>query len=122
MIEIFEWRDSEAVDEAHNDPAAKASWDKLMAVSTLVPLASLGESSDDYAHFQVMDPKAHGNMPTVVKIVALLPYQGKEEETIKKFKEHDGGSIGYMRLVNAMHTRSFRSITDLYVVCIHPRQ
>lgn len=92
MIEIFEWRDSEAIDEAHNNPATKASWDKLIAKSTLVPLASLGESSDDYAHFQVVDPKAHGIMPTVCKIVAQMPYQGKEEETIKKFQEHDGGS------------------------------
>lgn len=60
-----------------------------MSVSTLVPLASLGEASDDYAHFQVIDPKTHGNMPAVAKIVAQRPHQGKEEDTIKKFKEHD---------------------------------
>lgn len=45
MIEVFEWRDREAIDEAHNNAVTKASWEKLMGCSTLVPLASLGESS-----------------------------------------------------------------------------
>jgi len=89
VIEIFEWRDSEALDEAHNNPATKASWDALMGLSTLVPLASLGESSEDYAHFQVINPKSHQNLPTVAKIVAQKPYQGKEEEVIRLLKQHD---------------------------------
>lgn len=43
VVEIFEWRDQEAMDEAHRNPATKATWDKLMSLATLVPLASLGE-------------------------------------------------------------------------------
>lgn len=57
VVEIFEWRDSEAMDEAHRNDATKATWEKLMAVSTLVPLASLGDTGQDYAHFQVINPK-----------------------------------------------------------------
>lgn len=52
MIEIFEWRDREAMDEAHRNEGTKATWEKLMSVSTLVPLASLGDSGQEYAHFQ----------------------------------------------------------------------
>lgn len=39
----------------------------------------------------MINPKTHQNVPTgcVAKIVAQKPYQGKEEATIKKFKEHD---------------------------------
>lgn len=57
VIEILEWRDSEAIDEAHRNDATKATWAKLMAVSTLVPLASLGDTGQEYAHFQVINPK-----------------------------------------------------------------
>jgi hypothetical protein len=52
---------------------------------------------EDYAHFPLINPKAHENMPTVCKIVAQKPYQGKEDATIKKLKEQDAAlrKMGY---------------------------
>lgn len=37
----------------------------------------------------MINPAAHTNLPTVAKIVAQTPHQGKEEATIRKLKEHD---------------------------------
>lgn len=37
----------------------------------------------------MIDPAKHGNLPAMAKIVAQKPYQGKEDATIEKLKEHD---------------------------------
>ena len=107
LMEVFEWKDAAAMEKAHLEEGLKETWTKLLEVATLVPLASLGESSEPYAHFQVLHPKPHQNQPTVAKIVAVKPNQGKLNELLAKLKKHDAGlkKAGYTTQRPVMHMR-----------------
>ena len=89
ILEIFEWKDQGAMEEAHKNEDLQETWRKILQVATLVPLASLGEASEDYAHFVETKPREHANMPNMVKIVAVKPLPGKLNELISKLKMHD---------------------------------
>ncbi|MFG0331191.1 MAG: hypothetical protein ACF8PN_14990 [Phycisphaerales bacterium] len=51
IVEVFEWKSSDAVDRAHEDPVVRAMWDRFFEACECVPLARLDESSEMFAHF-----------------------------------------------------------------------
>ena len=50
-LEIFEWRNSEAAERAHDLPAVAAVWEGLGQVADFARLADLGEITRPFAHF-----------------------------------------------------------------------
>ena len=52
LIEIFEWRSEAAVEQAHNNPAVLALWERFGACCNYTPLAGLEESHHPFAHFR----------------------------------------------------------------------
>ncbi|HPF15433.1 MAG: hypothetical protein H6830_10455 [Planctomycetes bacterium] len=55
LLEIFEWKDAEAVQAAHSNPAVLALWDAFSAVCDFVPLSSLPEAERPFPHFERVD-------------------------------------------------------------------
>lgn len=89
ILEIFEWKDKESMDEAHAIDTTKQSWNTIMDLATLVPLASLAEANDPYPSFQLICPHSHQVKTSMAQIVCLKPHQGKENDYIKKIQVHD---------------------------------
>ena len=52
IIEVFEWRSSEAIEQAHHNPAVLALWAEFEAVCDYVPIATLPESLHPFSEFQ----------------------------------------------------------------------
>ncbi len=52
LVEVFEWRSRDAIEEAHKNAAVNALWAELGAVSEYTPLAKLPESSNLFAEFE----------------------------------------------------------------------
>ena len=52
IIEVFEWRSPEAIEQAHHNPAVLALWVEFEAACEYVPLASLPESLHPFSEFQ----------------------------------------------------------------------
>ncbi|EWM26395.1 hypothetical protein Naga_100715g3 [Nannochloropsis gaditana] len=107
VLEVFEWKDAEAMEEAHRRGELQDTWKKLLEVGTMVPLASLGECSEPYAHFHVVQPGTHEVKDKMVKIVAVKPHTGKLNDLIAKLKKHDVAlrKAGYTTGRPAMHMR-----------------
>lgn len=107
VLEIFEWKDAAAMEEAHRRGELQATWKKIQECSTLVPLASLGESSEPYAHFHVLTPGILQTTGTMAKIVAVKPHPGKLNELLAKLKMHDVAlrKDGYTTERPVMHMR-----------------
>jgi quinol monooxygenase YgiN len=55
IVEIFEWKSQEAIDESHNNEAVKAMWRKFDEVCEYVSLSSLKEAQETFAHFEPID-------------------------------------------------------------------
>jgi len=55
IIEIFEWRSDEAIDQAHQNPTVQKLWSDFEAVCEFTPLAQLTESTDMFAEFEAID-------------------------------------------------------------------
>jgi quinol monooxygenase YgiN len=55
IVEIFEWKSQEAIDEAHNNEVVKAMWGKFDEVCEYVSLSSLKEAHETFAHFEPID-------------------------------------------------------------------
>ena len=51
VVEVFEWRSSEAITAAHSNPAVQALWGEFASVCDYVPLASLDEAQRMFAEF-----------------------------------------------------------------------
>lgn len=51
VIEVFEWRSKEAIEEAHGNAAVGALWEEFGAVCDYVPLATLAEARQMFAEF-----------------------------------------------------------------------
>ena len=51
VVEVFEWRSSEAIAAAHSSPAVQALWGEFAGVCDYVPLASLDEAQQMFAEF-----------------------------------------------------------------------
>jgi len=52
LLEIFDWRDAAAVEEAHESPAVMSLWKAFGELAECVPLASLEEAGAPFAHFE----------------------------------------------------------------------
>jgi quinol monooxygenase YgiN len=52
IVEVFEWRDAEAIKAAHANPAVQALWAEFMAACDFTPLSRLPEASQVFAEFE----------------------------------------------------------------------
>ena len=55
IIEVSEWKSSEAIDAAHKNPNVLAMWEKFFAVCDCVPLNTLAEAGEMFAGFKPVD-------------------------------------------------------------------
>ena len=54
VLEVFEWRSPEAIEQAHQNPAVLALWVEFEAACEYVPLASLAESAHPFSEFDAL--------------------------------------------------------------------
>lgn len=52
VVEVFEWRSGDAIDQAHRNPAVQALWAEFEAACDYVPLAALPEAERPFAEFR----------------------------------------------------------------------
>lgn len=55
ILDIFEWRSPEAIENAHSNPVVLALWVEFEAVCEYVPLSSLSESAHPFAEFEPVE-------------------------------------------------------------------
>ncbi len=51
IVEVFEWRSAQAIEQAHENPAVLALWSEFEAVCEYVPLSSLPEAQHLFSEF-----------------------------------------------------------------------
>jgi quinol monooxygenase YgiN len=54
LLEVFEWRSSDAIVRAHHNPAIQALWGEFAEVCEYVPLASVHEAGQMFAEFEAV--------------------------------------------------------------------
>lgn len=54
LVEVFEWRSAEAIDQAHASPAVQALWAEFGEACDYTPLADLAESRQLFAEFEAV--------------------------------------------------------------------
>jgi len=54
IIEVFEWRSTKAVQEAHGNPAVQALWGEFGAACDYTPLSKLPETQQMFAEFDAV--------------------------------------------------------------------
>jgi quinol monooxygenase YgiN len=54
LVEVFEWRSAEAIQQAHTNPAVQALWAEFGAACDYTPLARLEESQQMFAEFDAV--------------------------------------------------------------------
>jgi hypothetical protein len=52
ILEVFEWRSAEAIDQAHHNPAVLALWSEFETACEYVPLSGLPESQHPFSEFK----------------------------------------------------------------------
>jgi quinol monooxygenase YgiN len=52
LVEVFEWRSAEAIQQAHGNPAVQALWGEFGAACDYVPLTQLAETHQMFAEFE----------------------------------------------------------------------
>ena len=52
IIEVSEWKSSEAIDAAHNNSNVLAMWEKFFALCDCIPLSNLAEAQEMFAGFE----------------------------------------------------------------------
>jgi quinol monooxygenase YgiN len=52
LIEIFEWKSSEAIDAAHQNAAVQVIWNEMMEIADFPPLSTLPEAGRPFADFR----------------------------------------------------------------------
>jgi quinol monooxygenase YgiN len=55
IIEVSEWKSTEAIDAAHRNPNVLAMWGKFFEVCDCVPLNTLAEAGEMFACFEALD-------------------------------------------------------------------
>jgi len=55
IVEVFEWRSAEAIQQAHNNPAVQALWGEFGAACDYTPLTNLAETHQMFAEFDAVD-------------------------------------------------------------------
>ena len=51
IIEVFEWKSKEAIEQAHTNPAVHKMWSDYAEVCEYIPVAQLDEVNDLFAEF-----------------------------------------------------------------------
>ena len=54
IVEVFEWRSAEAIQQAHTNPAVQALWAEFGAACDYMPLAKLKEANQMFAEFDAV--------------------------------------------------------------------
>jgi quinol monooxygenase YgiN len=54
IVEVFEWRSAESIQQAHTNPAVQALWGEFGAACDYTPLARLKESQQMFAEFEAV--------------------------------------------------------------------
>jgi hypothetical protein len=54
VLEVFEWRSPEAIEQAHHNPAVLSLWAEFQAVCEYVPIAGLSEAQHPFSEFQAL--------------------------------------------------------------------
>ena len=54
IVEVFEWRSAQAVQQAHSNPAVQALWAEFGAACDYTPLAQLAETQQMFAEFDAV--------------------------------------------------------------------
>jgi quinol monooxygenase YgiN len=54
LLEVFEWRSPEAIEQAHQNPAVLALWAEFEAACEYVPLAGLVEATHPFSEFDAL--------------------------------------------------------------------
>ncbi|HKZ77465.1 MAG TPA: hypothetical protein VJ124_04010 [Pyrinomonadaceae bacterium] len=54
IIEVFEWRSADAINQAHSNPAVQALWADFGAVCEYTPLDRLAEAHQMFAEFDAV--------------------------------------------------------------------
>ncbi len=55
VLEVFEWRSPESVEQAHRTPAVQALWEEFAAVCDFSPLSTLQEAGNMFAEFDSLE-------------------------------------------------------------------
>ena len=55
LIEVFEWRSAEAVEQAHENPAVQALWREFEAACEYVPVGAVAEAGRLFSEFAPVD-------------------------------------------------------------------
>jgi quinol monooxygenase YgiN len=55
ILEIFEWRSAEAIQQAHSNPAVQALWGDFGEACDYTPLSKLAEAQQMFAEFDAVD-------------------------------------------------------------------
>ena len=55
LIEVFEWRSTEAIRAAHANPRVLAIWDRLAQVCDYVPVGTVPEAAVPFSEFTPME-------------------------------------------------------------------
>lgn len=55
VLEIFEWISAKAADEAHQNPAIRAIWNKFAKIADFVPLSAVQEAGKVFSHFEALN-------------------------------------------------------------------
>lgn len=52
VIEVFEWRSPEAIEQAHKNPAVLALWGEFEAACAYVPIGAVPEAKSRFSEFE----------------------------------------------------------------------
>ncbi len=55
IVEIFEWRSAQAIEQAHSNAAVQSLWEKFDAVCEYLPLSKLRETGEMFAEFDAVE-------------------------------------------------------------------
>jgi hypothetical protein len=56
MVEVFEWKSSEAIDLAHSNPRVQKLWEQFSGVCDYIPLSQIDEAKNLFSEFSPFDP------------------------------------------------------------------
>ncbi len=55
IVEVFEWKSSQAIERAHNNPVVQAMWGKFFEVCEFVPAGQVEELSEIFSEFSPLN-------------------------------------------------------------------
>ena len=51
IVEVFEWKSKQAIEEAHNNPVVQEMWGKYFEVCEFIPAGQIEEFSETFSEF-----------------------------------------------------------------------